>query len=183
MPLSMCHFHVDENPRGVARPDGSYAYSCDRVDGHPGGGPWSWIEVPAPPGVDGFGGLAAELGLDVELPAAVASYGGDWVEYGLVERAYALARPDDFARLLAQYGHRSDDKERRYTISMFLAGCLGRLAKRGDVAYHDGPATGSWSYLPRVSWWAPGTQPPDWSDVRSCAAEGVDLSYVRAATG
>lgn len=174
----MCHFHADATPQGVAQPDGSFAYSCDRTTGHPGDGTWSWIEVPAPQGADGLGGLAAELGLDVELPAAVASYGGDRVEYGLVERAYALARPDDFARLVAQYGHRSDNKKRRFTVSMFLAGCLGRLAKRGNVAFHDGPATEPWSHLPRVSWWAPATRPPSWSDARSCAAEGVDFSYV-----
>ena len=33
--------------------------------------------------------LAGELGLAIELSAAVGTFGGAWMEYGLIERAYA----------------------------------------------------------------------------------------------
>ena len=180
MPLSMCPFHGEETPSGVRQPDGSYAYTCDRTDGHPVARAWSWLEVPTPPGGDGLGGIADDYGLQIELPAAVASYGGAWVEYGLVERAYALARPDDFAQLVAQYGHRAV-KPTAYTVSAFLAGCLGRLSRQGYVAYHDGPATGPWKPLTRVSWWSPASSASDWSEARTWDAEGVDVSYVLGA--
>ena len=35
----------------------------------------------------GLTGMAEELGLDVELPAAIAALGNGWFEYGLVERS------------------------------------------------------------------------------------------------
>jgi hypothetical protein len=44
-------------------------------------------------------GIAAELGLDVELPRVLAGFLGG-VEYGLVERAYAQRNPKDFAALV-----------------------------------------------------------------------------------
>lgn len=45
-------------------------------------------------------GIAAELGLDVELPRVLAGFPGVWVEYGLVEGAYAQRNPKDFAALV-----------------------------------------------------------------------------------
>ena len=45
-------------------------------------------------------GIAAELGLDVELPRVLAGFPGVWVEYGLVEGAYAQCNPKDFAALV-----------------------------------------------------------------------------------
>jgi hypothetical protein len=105
--------------------------------------------------------LAEELNMEVELPAALAALGEGWFEYGLVEHSYALRRPDDFARAVAQWGHTAISK-RDYSASSYLAGTLGRLAKRGLVAYHDGPGTGRWSYNAGISWWS--TLPPaDWS--------------------
>jgi hypothetical protein len=45
--------------------------------------------VPSPKGLPELTGIAAELGLDVELPRVLAGFPGVWVEYGLVEGAYA----------------------------------------------------------------------------------------------
>ena len=42
-------------------------------------------------------GIAAELGLDVELPRVLARFPGVWVEYGLVVYAYAQRNPKNFA--------------------------------------------------------------------------------------
>ncbi|HEY0560105.1 MAG TPA: hypothetical protein VGD03_07480 [Frankiaceae bacterium] len=113
--------------------------------------------------------MAEELSLDVELPAAVASLGVGWFEYGLVERAYAHRRPADFARLVAQWGHTAQSP-RQYSVSSYLAGTLGRLSRLGKVAYHDGPGTGRWSYNTDISWWslvppAPWERRTAWVDV------------------
>ncbi|MDP9435986.1 MAG: hypothetical protein M3P93_12660 [Actinomycetota bacterium] len=85
----VCPFHTDEWSPGQRPADGTIAHSCTRRDGHPSPAPWSWLEVPPPPPVHGISGLAEELNLASELPAALASLGPGWFEYGLVERAYA----------------------------------------------------------------------------------------------
>ena len=42
----------------------------------------------------------------------------------MVEHAYAVAQPKDFAFLVERYGHTAIEKK-RYTASAFLAGALG----------------------------------------------------------
>ncbi len=174
----VCPFHADEDVRGVrtAYGDGSLAFTCKRR-GHPLDGPHSWMRVPAVEAGPEGSGLAAELGLATELPAAVKTFAGRWVEYGLVERAYATRRPTDFARLVDRFGHTAL-KDKRNTASAFLARYLGSLAARGDVLYHDGSATGRWSYNSKISWWAVAPR-PDWEDDRlSWAAAGCAVDYV-----
>ncbi len=150
----VCPFHADEDVRGVATGygDGSLTFSCTRR-GHPLDGPHTWLRVPVVEAGPGGRGLAAELGLATELPAAVKTFAGHWVEYGLVERAYATRRPADFAHLVSRFGHTAL-MDKRNTASAFLAGYLASLAKRGNILYHDGPATGRWSYNSKISWWA-----------------------------
>lgn len=133
----VCPFHSDEWSAGIPLSDGSRRYVCDRTSGHPAPGPWAWLVTPEPPEFPGVSGMAEELSLDVELPAAVASLGSGWFEYGLVERAYALRVPVDFARMVAQWGHTAQSP-RQYSVSSYLAGTLGRLSRLGVVAYHPG---------------------------------------------
>lgn len=102
-----------------------------------------WISAPEPPDLPGLSGLADELGLGTELPALLNEYVGKWVEYGVVEAAYANAHPDDFAMLVERYGHTAVAKK-SYTVSSFLSGTLGRLSKRGDVLLSWRKPTGRW---------------------------------------
>ncbi|MGY1837627.1 hypothetical protein ACI79P_21310 [Blastococcus sp. SYSU DS0510] len=110
------------------------------------------------------------------MPAAVRTFAGRWVECGLVERAYAMRRPADFASLVSRFGHTALT-DKRNTPSAFLAGYLASLAKRGDVLYHDGPATGRWSYNSKISWWAVAPR-PDWDERLSWATAGYAVDYV-----
>jgi hypothetical protein len=64
------------------------------------------------------------------------------VEYGVVEHAYAVSRPDDFAALVDSFGHTAI-AARRYTVSSYLARTLGDLSRIGTVLYHPGVATGT----------------------------------------
>ncbi|MGK5170488.1 hypothetical protein [Geodermatophilus sp. CPCC 205761] len=174
----VCPFHADDDVRGVPTGygDGSLAFACTRR-GHPLEGPHTWLRVPAVEAGPSGSGLAAELGLATELPAAVKAFAGRWVEYGLVERAYAARRPTDFAHLVSRFGHTAL-VDKRNTASAFLAGYLATLAKRGDILYHDGPATGRWSYNSKISWWAVAPR-PQWDDDRlSWAAAGCAVDYV-----
>lgn len=101
----------------------------------------------------GLTGMAEELGLDVELPAAIAALGTGWFEYGLVERSNATRKPADFARMVQQWGHTAQSG-RQYSVSSYLAGTLGRLSRLGSVAYHQGVGTCRWSHNSSISWWS-----------------------------
>jgi hypothetical protein len=151
----VCPFHADEDVQGIptGSDDSSVTFTCARTRGHPHGGPHSWLYVPQPEGPPGLDGYAAELGLATELPAAIAQYRGQWIEYGVAERAYALQCSTDFATIVHWYGH-SAVSLKQYTASAFLAGVLGVLSKQGTVLYHLGPATGRWKYNGTTSWWA-----------------------------
>jgi hypothetical protein len=174
----VCPFHADDDVRGVPTSygDGSFAFTCTRR-GHPLDGPHTWLGFPAGTAGPGGSGLAAELGLATELPAVVNTFAGSWVEYGLVERAYAMRQPADFARLVNRFGHTAV-MDKRNTVTTFLAGYMYVLSKRGNILSHDGPATGRWSYNPKISWWAVSPR-PDWDNDRlSWAAAGYVVDYV-----
>ena len=178
----ICPFHADEDIQGVPAggDEGSLSFTCPRTRGHPYVGPHNWLYVPRPESLPGIDGYAAELGLETELPAAIAQYRGQWIEYGVAERAYARQCPDDFAAVVSRYGH-SEIKPKRYTASAFLAGVLGVLSKRGTVLYHLGPATGRWKYNGTISWWAVPPE-PDWESTRlSWSETDQDMSYVPGA--
>ena len=91
-------------------------------------------------------------------PRRLRSTAGQWIEYGVAERAYALQRPDDFAAIVSRYGHTAV-RPKQYTASAFIAGVLGVLSKHGTVLYHLGPATGRWKYNSTISWWAVSPSP------------------------
>lgn len=177
MTMRICFFHADEGVHGVPTGEtGMLTYTCPRTKGHPTPGPYTWLDTISVPEVEGMGGLAGELGLAVELPSSLAPYKGRWVEYGVVEHAYAQANPDDFNSLVQRFGHTAI-APRAYTASSYLAGILGGLGRTGDVLYHEGPGTGRWNYLSKVSWWAlaPG---PDWAERTSWADTGLGMDYV-----
>ena len=179
----VCPFHADEDIRGVPAGsiDGSLSFTCTRTGGHPQSGPHSWLHVPQPDGLPGIDGYAAERGLSTELPAAIAEYSGQWIEYGVAERAYALQCPDDFAAIVDRYGHTAI-RAKKYTASAFLAGVLGVLSKHGTVLYQLGPATGRWKYNGSISWWAVPPE-PDWESARlSWSDTGQAMSYVPGET-
>ncbi|MFD2081553.1 hypothetical protein SAMN05421678_106250 [Actinopolymorpha cephalotaxi] len=132
--------------------------------------------------------MAQELGLDVELPAALAALGEGWFEYGLVERSYAVRQPEAFARMVERWGHNAL-KRKQYTASAYIASVLALLAKSGAVVYRPAPGTGRWSYNNPISWWSlpPGAawdQRTSWVDVigdhdqASQAADEACRSYV-----
>jgi len=75
-----------------------------------------------------------------------------------------------------RYGH-SAVKRAHYTASAFLAKTLGDLSRSGDVLFHEGPATGRWSYNGKISWWALAPK-PHCSPGTSWADTGLTMDYV-----
>jgi hypothetical protein len=175
--MQICHFHADEGVRGtVTGEDGMRTYTCPRTTGHPEPGPYTWLQAPPPPEVGEMGGLAAELGLAVELPAALADFRGRWVEYGVLEHAYAKANPEDFALLVERFGHTAI-AAKRYTTSAYLARTLSDLSRTGSILFRWGPATGRWRYNSGTSWWTLAPE-PDWSHRLSWEDTGLPMDYV-----
>lgn len=181
MRRQVCHFHTDEDVAGVLlNKDGGYAFACERTTGHPTAGEYRWFSAPEPPDVPGISGLADELGLQVELPAAIATQNGRWVEYGVVEAAYAAANPVDYRLLVERYGHTAIQPT-QYSASAFVAATLGRLSRSGEVLFRHGPATGRWAYNGQISWWAIAPEPAgdamtSWEDL------GMSMDYVPGST-
>lgn len=184
--IGYCPMHSDEGLTGEFVSDElgeRFEFECTRK-GHPGGGPYFFSLVPERPGLEALDSIAKDLGLALELPAVVGQFKGMWVEYGVVERAYALARPADWAYLVqAHGGHRAIAKSDK-TVSRYLAGVLRRLSLARSIAYHPGPATGRWSYLTNgVSWWSIDPEIP-WDEVHrlSWKDSGNTVEYVPGQT-
>jgi hypothetical protein len=89
-------------------------------------------------------GLAQDLGLDTELPAALAALRSGWFEYGLVERSYAQRQPHGFARMVQQWGHTAI-AHKQYTASAYIARVLGQLGRKGrsPTTRRPAPAAGA----------------------------------------
>lgn len=177
--LMMCPLHSHEDVQGELMTGPGecpqYSFTCPHSGGHPGDRPFSWSYVPDPPGGEPSG-LSAELGLEVEIPAALAQFGHRWVEYGVVEHAYAAARPRDFALLVDTYGHTAIEAK-TYTVSAFLARALGEMGRRSILSFHYGPATGGWSYNARISWWCL-PPAPEWAPDVTWESLGLAMDYV-----
>lgn len=177
MSIQVCHFHADEGVHGVAvGEDGMLTFTCTRSKGHPEPGPYTWLHAPDAPKTAGVSGLAAELNLAVELPAALVAFQGKWVEYGVLEHAYASANPEDFTLLVERFGHTAI-AAKKYTASAYLARILSDLSRRGSVLFHWGPATGRWRYNSGTSWWSLAPE-PDWSQRLSWAQTNLSMDYV-----
>lgn len=170
MSFQVCPFHTDEEVRGAAMADGSEAFVCARIEGHPLYGEFTWITAPqtgdpaANKSASSSGqSLMAQYRLLEELPGAVAdlteALGQRWFEYGLMERAYAQRCPEDFAALVERFGH-SATRNRKHTVSAYLARIGSEVARRGLLALRTAPGTGRWAYNDPISWWALPTGAP-----------------------
>jgi hypothetical protein len=180
MVFQVCPLHASDEIDGKKVSDEvGWEFTCPRHD-HIPLGPYTWLSgLPSPPGSE-LSGIAAELGLDVEIPAVLARFPQQWVEYGVFEHEYAVSHPKDWSFLMDRYGHTAI-VAKRYTVSAFLAATLGNLQRQAAVVLHMGPATGRWAYNGRISWWAlpPG---PDWDSRLSWQESALTVEYVPGQT-
>lgn len=180
MAYQICPQHAFDEVDGVWVSDevGSQ-FICTRTD-HAESGPFTWFSSPTPPPGTDLAGIAADLGLVVEIPAVLKKFEGKWVEYGVFEQAYALANLKDWTFLVERYGHKAI-ADKRYTVSAFLAATLGNLERAGVVAFHSGRATGRWVYNGTISYWSL-PPAPDWADRVSWQDSGLTVVYVPGQT-
>jgi hypothetical protein len=95
----------------------------------------------------------------------------------VVEYRYSRLRPETFRGLLDDYGHTRIERNKPYTVTSFIAGTLGRLARFGELELVYGPATGHWSYNEVISYWSlhrTEPQDPTFSWVQFAGEIGID---------
>ena len=109
-------------------------------------------------------GIAAELGLYVDLPLCLNV--GEWAETGVVEHRYGTAHPHEYAIMLQRWGHVAQGP-RQYSVTTFIGSTLGALSRSSGVATKKGPGTGFFSYNAGLRYWTLTPVPPD----------AVDLSW------
>jgi hypothetical protein len=105
-------------------------------------------------------GLAAELELLKDLSSCI--YEDDpWIEHGVVEYRYSQTQPEKyFDVLIPRFGHRVLGAQVSST-STLIAGVLMQLQRDGLLAWRCKQATGFWSYVGFISYWARVPYPPE----------------------
>lgn len=178
----VCPMHTEEDPQeGISVPEsGGWAFTCPITTGHAYPGSYSWERTQPPPDLPEIGELAIELGLDIALPEIVSEFGTTWVEYGVVEQAFAAQHPDAFEFLVKRYGHTAIAST-TYSSSAFIGATLNRLAAHGEFEVRRERATGRWSYNQDVTWCA-ASPSGDWSNRISWASRDADMFYVPGCT-
>ena len=135
-----------------------WQYTCSNARRHPDRAPYTWQSSGGRPPPEPDGGIAEEYGLYDDLPQCLIA-GEPWVEYGIVEHRYSQLRPKLYTEMVGRWGH-TRQGPRRYTVSAFLGGTLGRLWSRGVVVGQERNATGYWAYNSSISYWALPPAPP-----------------------
>ena len=106
-------------------------------------------------------GLAADLDIWDKLLECVPA-DGIAHSYGDIENIFFDRFPSDAVFLQDRYGHawREGKRSGQYSMSSYLSGRLGELAKEGSLDVTWGPAEGPWAYNVRISHWTRGRPVP-----------------------
>ncbi|HEY0467030.1 MAG TPA: hypothetical protein VGC79_22665 [Polyangiaceae bacterium] len=102
-------------------------------------------------------GVGVELGVYDDLLECV---GPGFTEYGIIEHRFAERSPAAYRTLVDRYGHRAISPT-KYSASSFLGGALGQLWREELLGGEMAKASGYWSYLSKVGWYAPAGTAPD----------------------
>ncbi len=100
-------------------------------------------------------GIAAALGVNEDAFLCLSA-GEPWLEHGIVEHRYKELCPTAYRAMIDRWGHVIQGP-RRYSVTAFLTGTWARLAARGLLVMHLGPATGLYQHTTstKILYWAP----------------------------
>lgn len=183
-------------------PDGRMEYAC--TGEHDGAGPYRWstaaaaAEAPAgrtstarrsgarAPGASRTGPSAEDIAVDelLEPLLACVNAGEPFVEYGVVEYRFRLARPDLFVAHVRERGHLMLGARRGLASASTarFARALGRLERSGQLVMVKGPGTGAWRHDQSIGYWARPPRPTGplltWS--MFCATQGRSAEWTDA---
>lgn len=94
--------------------------------------------------------IGEELDVYADLLTCIES-SEQWLEWGVIEHRYRGTNPRAYKAMIDRWGHRAAGGDPKFTVSNFLAGCVGQLGSEGLVTTRRGPTTGYWSYLPAAT--------------------------------
>ena len=136
--------------------DGRRFIVCANTREHGPNG-YVWEPVPEKPARLRGDGLGADLDIWDKLLECVPP-DGIAHSYGDIEDIFFERYPDDAGVLQDRYGHawREGKRSGQYSMSSYLSGRLGELAKEGSLEVAWGPAEGPWAYNGRISHWTRG---------------------------
>lgn len=107
---------------------------------------------------------------------ACVNPGEPFVEYGVVEYRFRLARPELFVAHVRERGHMMLGTRRGLASASTtrFAKALARLEKAGELVTVKGPGTGAWRHDQAIGYWARPPRPSGplltWS--MFCATQG-----------
>lgn len=149
--------------------DGRVEYTCTGEHGGAGTHTWSSAPPDVPPGrvapAAGRTGVRApaapRAGVVTEAAAidgllepllACVNAGEPFVEYGVVEYRFRIARPDLFVAHVRERGHILLGARRGQASASTarFAKALGRLESSGELVTVKGPGTGAWRHNPSI---------------------------------
>ncbi|MFC4943143.1 hypothetical protein [Pseudonocardia sp. GCM10023141] len=182
-------------------PDGRIQFTC--TGGHDGAGEHVWSIAPAvvdapagrtatarraaarTPGAPRAGTSTEDAAIDelLEPLLSCVNAGEPFVEYGVVEYRFRLARPEMFVAHVRARGHLMLGGRRLASASTArFAKALGRLQKSGDLVMVKGPGTGAWRHDTSIGYWARPPRPTGplltWS--MFCATQGRSAEWTAA---
>jgi hypothetical protein len=183
-------------------PDGRTEYTC--TGEHDGAGPYTWSTAPAVADVPaGRTSPARRSGARTAGPArsssnaetaavdellepllACVNPGEPFVEYGVVEYRFRLARPDLFVAHVRERGHLMLGTRRGLVSASTVrfAKALARLERSGELVSVKGPGTGAWRHDQSIGYWARPPRPSGplltWS--MFCATQGRSAEWTDA---
>jgi len=115
---------------------------------------------------------------------ACVKAGEPFVEYGVVEYRFRLARPELFVAHVRERGHLMLGTRRGLASASTtrFAKALGRLEKSGELVMVKGPGTGAWRHDQAIGYWARPPRPTGplltWS--MFCATQGRSAEWIDA---
>ncbi|MEJ3658011.1 hypothetical protein WEH80_34110 [Actinomycetes bacterium KLBMP 9759] len=178
-------------------PDGRVEYTC--TGDHDGAGKHVWsvapaaVEAPAGrastarrPGAPTARSTAEDAAIEELLEPLLACVkpGEPFVEYGVVEYRFRMARPDLFVAHVRERGHIMLGARRSAPSASTarFAKALGRLERAGQLVTVKGPGTGAWRHDQSIGYWARPPRPSGplltWS--MFCATQGRSLEWTDA---
>ncbi len=179
-------------------PDGRVEYTC--TDDHDGTGKHVWsvapavVEAPATRTSSGRKAAGAPATRPTADDAAIVELlepllacvkaGEPFVEYGVVEHRFRIARPDLFVAHVRERGHVMLGARRSAPSASTarFGKALARLERAGQLVMVKGPGTGAWRYDQSIGYWARPPRPSGplltWS--MYCATQGRSLEWTDA---
>lgn len=145
--------HTNDEVTQIRGLGGAWTFTCDFRSKHDDRMPHTWEDTNDADTATGE--VRQSLTPYLSPLRACLAPGQPYLEYGVVEWHFRKVAPQLFNDLVTEHGHRQlNPMATPKSTSAYLAQALGLLAADGELVRVYGTATGAWSYLGQVTYWA-----------------------------